>query len=55
MAFKASSGPLVAARALRSGPRWRCVHRSEVPGLPAGSIVASGDVETVKEEILFGE
>lgn len=30
------------------------MHRSEAAGLPPGSIVASGDVETVKEEILFG-
>ncbi|CAL1134985.1 unnamed protein product [Cladocopium goreaui] len=34
---------------------WRCIHQAEVKDLPAGSIVATGDVETVKEEILFGE
>ncbi|CAK9002637.1 unnamed protein product [Durusdinium trenchii] len=33
---------------------WRCIHRSEVSSLPPGTIVASGEVETVKEEILFG-
>ena len=33
---------------------WQCVHQSAVPTLPSGSIVATGEVETVHEEILFG-
>ena len=33
---------------------WQCVHQSAVPTLPSGSIVATGEVEIVHEEILFG-
>jgi len=33
---------------------WRCIHESEIAAVPPGTIVASGEVETVKEEILFG-